>query len=199
MTEIAISKVRRRMIQKADKYVRKKEYTCMIPGCGRKAVKCHAIPRASLVAALAENGSLYTLNQSLTTLFQHLTPSHPLEIVKVGVNQASVFKGLCSSHDCTVFAPVERPEESEKEEIFKPLHLRSLLLEHSRKRKSFDFFDKLDNLIRDEGINSPFDRALSDYKLGVNIVELALFGFVEEVPELGSGSIDYYYMIFKKI
>ena len=171
---------------------------CFVLGCDRKAINCHAIPRASILEALAENRFVYTLNQSFSAVFRHATPAHPLEIVKTGVNQAGVFKGLCSLHDCMAFSPIERSERGREFEILKPLHFRALLLEHSRKRKCLDFFTKLIEYLEKYGLENPFHEALCTYKLAVDLLESSLCGYLGEVPELGHGNTDYYLFVLSK-
>jgi len=198
MTNTLITPEIRRVVHQANKYIRKKKYRCFVPGCQRTAIKCHAIPRASLIEALADNGHVYTRSQSFTDIFRMSTPHDPVEIVETGVNEASVFKGLCDRHDTEAFATIERPIEQHGEMPFTALHFRALLLEQDRKRKVFDYYTKVVQLLGTATINSPWKDFLPEAKLGLDIADLALLGFMESAPELGSGATDYYCFAFSK-
>jgi hypothetical protein len=142
----AMDKASRAITHAADKYVRRKEYNCLFPGCLKKAIRGHAIPRASCIEALARDGVLYTQRQSFNPTISMTTILDAPEIVEIGINHASVFKGYCSEHDAKLFASAETTDRSRKNGMFISLHLRSLSLEYSRKRRSADFFRKLAEL-----------------------------------------------------
>ena len=62
------------IIRKADKYARDKNYNCLLPGCTRRAIRSHAIPRPECFNALACNGVVYTQAQSFNYLMNVKTP-----------------------------------------------------------------------------------------------------------------------------
>jgi hypothetical protein len=142
----------RRAVQKADKYARDKNYLCLFPGCKERAIRSHAIPRSSCVEALAENGELYTRQQSLNSVMRMTSPNDPPNIVKVGVNDASVFKGYCPNHDNLLFRSAETTDRRRKNGMFIAQHLRALSVEYCRKRQVIEFNNKLSKLTNDVGL-----------------------------------------------
>lgn len=187
-----------RAIQLADKYVRKKDYQCLFPGCGKKAIRSHAIPRASLIEALAKKGKLYTLNQSFTSIYRQTSPYDPMEIVEVGVNRASVFKGFCQEHDTKLFAPVETTDEQKKKGLMASLHLRALALEISRKRRNVDYFKKIIEFDLHTDFKTIFKQQIETYEVALSLVEHYLGNlFFPEYHE-NPGNIDYFGIPFSK-
>jgi hypothetical protein len=149
-----VDKQVKRAIQEADRYVRWKKYPCLVPGCEEPAILSHAIPRASIVEALADDGIVYSLQQSFNSLMRIASPYDPMDVVRVGVNYASVFKGFCSQHDARLFAPAESTDNDTKRGMFISLHLRALALEYCRKRRTADFFKRLSELVPDQQLRS---------------------------------------------
>jgi hypothetical protein len=188
----------KRAIQLADKYVRKKDYRCLFPGCNKKAIRSHAIPRASLIEAIAQNGVLYTINQSYTTVYRKTSPHDPMEIVAVGVNKASVFRGFCQEHDTKLFAPVETTDEQKKKGVMTSLHLRALALEHCRKRRSVDLFKKLIEFDLPTDVLTVFRQGMEDYKKAASYTEFYLRSVFFPQFQKNPGQIDYFCIPFSK-
>lgn len=136
----------RKVIQAADKYLRKKKYVCLFPGCKEKAIRSHAIPRASCIEALAENGVVYTMEQSFNSMMTMTAATDPPDVVEVGVNDASVFKGFCPAHDSQLFASAEATHRGRNRAMGISLHLRAVSLEYCRKRQVADFCRKFSEL-----------------------------------------------------
>jgi hypothetical protein len=146
--EAAFSLVERNGIHAADKYLRKKKYVCLFPGCKEKAIRSHAIPRALLIEALAENGVVYTMEQSFNSMMTKTAPTDPPDVIEVGVNDASVFKGFCPAHDSWLFASAEVTHRGRNRAMAISLHLRAVSLEYCRQRQVADFQRKLAELTR---------------------------------------------------
>jgi hypothetical protein len=136
----------RALIQAADKHVRNKQYRCLFPSCHKPAIQSHAIPRASCIEALSDNGVLYTQRQSFNPTIDMSNIFDPPDVVEIGINHASVFKGYCPEHDSQLFASAETTDRRRKHGMFISLHLRALSLEYSRKRRNADFFQRLGEL-----------------------------------------------------
>jgi hypothetical protein len=141
-----VTKNFRKVIQEADKYLRKKKYCCLFPGCNEKAIRSHAIQRASCIEALAENGVVYTMEQSFSSMMAMTAATDPLDVVEVGVNNASVFKGYCPAHDSQLFASAEVTNRGRNNAMAISLHLRAGSVEYCRKRQVADFCRKLSEL-----------------------------------------------------
>ena len=188
----------KRAIQLADKHVRKKNYQCLFPGCGKNSIRCHAIPRASLIEALAHKGKLYTLNQSFTSIYRKTSPYDPREIVRVGVNRASVFKGFCQEHDTKLFAPAETTDEKKKKGLTFSLHLKALALEHSRKSRNVDYFKKMIEFDLPPEFMTMIKQQLELYEALLALVECYLGNLFFPEHHKISGHIDYFGIPFSK-
>jgi hypothetical protein len=141
----------RQIIHRADKDVRRKNYVCLFPNCNRRAIDSHAIPRASLIEALAEQGHVYSRRPNLTELLHTNHLFDPVEVVRLGVNQASTFKGFCARHDALLFSPIEQ-DNDRKKHLVHALFLRSLALEYCRHRQTTDYLSRVCEL----GPSPPF-------------------------------------------
>ncbi len=73
----------RKAIRAADKYLRNKKYVCLFPGCKEKAIRSHAIPGALCIEALAENGVVYTMEQSFNAMMTMTAVTDPIDVVTV--------------------------------------------------------------------------------------------------------------------
>src|SRR5262249_34437755 len=119
-----------------------KKYRCLVPGCARTADRCHSIPRALCLEALAEEGVLYTQQQSFNSILAMESPFDAQSIVETGINKAGIFNGFCSKHDARLFAGAET-KTFRRKWYFIALHCRALSLEYCRKRTTADFLSKL--------------------------------------------------------
>lgn len=71
--------------------------------CSKKIIKAHSVSKSSSLKAIAVDGHVYT-----TFKTNHdFSVSKRVRPKKVGINQASVFTGFCSTHDKHIFAPIE--------------------------------------------------------------------------------------------
>ena len=198
-TEHRLNPEIRRAIQRADKYIRKKKYQCLYPGCGKMAIRCHAIPRASLIEAIAKNGKLYSLNQSYTSTYRMTSPHDPMEVVEVGVNQAGVFKGFCPEHDTKLFTPIETTDEDKKKAVAISCHLRALALEHSRKQRNVDYYKKFVEFdLPAEFRDFVIKNIVKPNELGLALVESYLGSLFFPEHHGRSGGIDYWGLPFSK-
>lgn len=137
-----MEKNHRRIVQKADKHTRNKEYACLFPECKNKAIWSHAVPRELCISAFADGGVLYGRQSSLCGSIAMTSSYDPPEIVEIGVNRASVFKGYCPYHDHFLFRSAETSERTKKHGMFIAQFLRALSIEFCRKRQVLDFYKK---------------------------------------------------------
>jgi hypothetical protein len=126
--------------------VRNKHYDCLYPGCSKQAINSHSIPQSSILDALSQNGHVYTLEPSFTSVFKLSSITSPVSVVRVGVKQAGTFPGFCAQHDHELFERAENPEK-DSQGMYISLHMRALALEYCRKRMVSDFLLKLSELI----------------------------------------------------
>jgi len=135
-----------------------------VPGCQAKAIRSHSIPRAAIAEALAESGQLYTLRQSFMSIVEQSSPSDPMIVDEVGVNQAGTFDGFCPAHDSHGFKSIERLDEPHKFSVIAPLDFRARSLEYGRKRTNFDFFKRLAELTTDDSAKAIFQAQAELYE-----------------------------------
>lgn len=79
-------------------------YTDKNGRCGRPAIASHSVGRAAHLRRIAEDG--HVLGYSRDRL-RHLLGDNA-RIARIGINEASTFRGFCSAHDDEIFAPVDR-------------------------------------------------------------------------------------------
>lgn len=142
VVSLSMEKNHRRIIQKADKHVRNRDYPCLFPECKNKAIWSHAIPRELCISALADSGVLYSRHLSLCGSITMTSPWDAPEIVETGVNHASVFRGYCQHHDHLLFRSAETYDRDKKHGMYIAQFLRALSVEFCRKRQVLDFYKK---------------------------------------------------------
>jgi hypothetical protein len=81
----------------------KKNKTCVIKGCSNKSIEnSHTIQKSGLIKQISVNGHV---------LFPSLNSNTgEMEMVKVGINEASTFPGYCSTHE-SIFHSFERTKD----------------------------------------------------------------------------------------
>jgi hypothetical protein len=84
--------------------------SCYVPDelsceCEKKIINAHTVSKSGTLKAIADNTNhVLGLKISLPNLFKN---EGTLEPEKIGINQASTFKGFCSKHDKELFSCVE--------------------------------------------------------------------------------------------
>jgi hypothetical protein len=136
--------------------VRKKEYNCLFSGCSKKAIRSHAIPRASCIEALADNGIFYTQRQSFNPTMNVATLFDAPDIVETGVNQRAYLRAIAPTTMPRFFHQLRRKRGAESTGC-------SLSLEFSRKRQNADFFGKLAELSDRAPSNSTWQELAKQY------------------------------------
>jgi len=70
--------------------------------CEQKAIRAHAIPNGTVLAALADDGHVVMAQMKLK-----VPPLAEIEFKRVGQNKATTFTGVCSTHDNHIFRPID--------------------------------------------------------------------------------------------
>ncbi|MBP4052188.1 hypothetical protein J9978_22220 [Chromobacterium violaceum] len=71
------------------------------------SIQSHTIQRRGGLAAIAENGHVYSTKKA----FQEIEKRQgQVDMLKIGVAKASTFPGFCSRHDTELFLPVEQAD-----------------------------------------------------------------------------------------
>ena len=199
-----------RAIHLADRDVRRKNHLCLFPGCKRRSIDSHAIPRASLIEAIAENGFVYTHNPSWVTMIRMESSYHPIEVIKLGVNKAGVFKGYCPHHDARVFISADTRDADNKHKkrgMIRALHCRAVSLEVCRKRITTEFTESLRRRLAQSGVSLPdtsseaiemaenFQKA---FKLSMEYFEAMLHGMFLWATSGGEGGVSYFCVVIPR-
>jgi hypothetical protein len=86
----------------------KKNQTCIVKNCKNRSIEnSHTIQKSGSIKQISENGHVLTPN------FNSITGK--IELIKVGVNEASTFPGYCSEHE-KLFQEFEQSKEFENGE-----------------------------------------------------------------------------------
>jgi hypothetical protein len=182
----------RGIIHSADRYAFRKEHQCLFPGCKRKAINGHAISRTSILEALAVEGVIYTQRYSFASMMRMTRLSEPVDVIEVGVNQASIFKGYCSHHDARLFAAADTVNPDKASHLAFSLLLRALSLEFCRKRISVDFNERFSELMKSKNPRYDVSQGIMALAKGRDFSQWTLDYFFSqfqaEVPE----AISYY-------
>jgi len=92
-----------RMIEDTKRYLQyEKKRVCMFPGCNENAIDSHAISKRSSLNLIAKNGNLQTIASRYSPL------QKDMQFSKIGINQATCFKGFCEKHDTQLFANLDK-------------------------------------------------------------------------------------------
>lgn len=194
-----VDKDSKRVIQKADKFVRNKVYKCLLPGCTERAIRSHAVPRAQCLESLSEGGKVLTLNPSLARLIHRKSNFEPLEIVPMGINDATVFRGYCSKHDTLLFRSAETSQHERKDGMPISLHLRALSVEFCRKRQVIDFYKKVDQLTHNSEFRNLAQHMIEWYSAIASIFsELYLGSLYNMIGGSYVDSVDFYLIPFAR-
>lgn len=83
---------------------------CMVPqkmkkDCSKRIINAHTISKSRNLKAIAENGHVLTFK--INSVFKLLKNKGEIKIEKIGINNASIFKGFCSYHDKELFSCIE--------------------------------------------------------------------------------------------
>lgn len=70
--------------------------------CEQKAIRAHSIPSGAVLSALADDGHVIMPQMKLK-----VPPPAEIEFKRVGLNKATTFTGLCSTHDNDIFRPID--------------------------------------------------------------------------------------------
>lgn len=89
---------------------------CLAPGdeCKKKAIRAHSVQNANAMHLLARDGHVKMIRMTIS----EEAPIPSFE--DVGRNRASTFEGFCSSHDSTLFFPIDSQAfyPSSREQLF---------------------------------------------------------------------------------
>jgi hypothetical protein len=115
---------------------RDKSGLCLYPGaaagsiCGQPAIGSHTVPR-KMLKQIARNGHVYRHSATIQDLQR---TGGRLAVKLIGVNDASVLRVFCDTHDSVAFAPLEQAAFTGSQEQCFLLAYRALCHEFFKKR-----------------------------------------------------------------
>ena len=140
--------------------------------CSRQIISAHTIRRNGDLAIIAENGHVCGIVNQKSPQYRR----NPNTVRRVGIRQASTFRGFCSKHDNHLFSPVEDRPFIATEEQIALLGYRSVCYEVFMKERSIQATQVLRDL--DKG------RPLSEQKNLQNNLNARNTGFEKALQEL---------------
>lgn len=148
----------------------KKKQKCIVVGCDKKSIeKSHTIQKSGSIKELAENGHILTPN------FNDKTGE--MEMLSVGVNEASTFPGYCLEHE-NLFSEFENQKDYKTEEHMGLQLYRTVCREiviNEYQKKSLEDIQKRYIVFRDKMMNDAFIANLDEETLNTPTLELKDF------------------------
>ena len=109
-------------------------------GCSKGLIKAHTIQRSGALNSIAEDEHVYWAKEAVHRLHQN---NGKLVPQRVGVREASTFRGFCNKHDTEIFAPIEKQDVKLSRETALLLMFRAVSLEIHQKRSAIKSFQNL--------------------------------------------------------
>ncbi len=149
----------------------KKQQTCIVRGCNNRSIeRSHTIQKSGSIKRVSESGHV------LSPRFN--TDNGNIEIISVGVNEASVFPGYCSVHE-RLFEDFENAKDFQNGEHFglqlyrtvcreivineNHIKTQNILVENYKKFRDKKIGEAILNNLGDEVLNTP-DLEFKDFK-----------------------------------
>lgn len=114
-------------------------FTCLFPqpgGCSAPVIDSHSVQKSPILRPLADAGNhVITLQADLRLCEPPFEEPPKPQAKRVGVNEATIFNGLCAAHDSSLFDPIENMpfDPTNAKHLFLATY-RSVLMELHRKR-----------------------------------------------------------------
>lgn len=103
--------------------------------CDKTIVRAHTVRRSADLKAIARNGHVYQTSADLGDLHRN---NGELVAKLIGINRASTFRGFCSKHDSSTFAPIETADLAPTDEQAFLLAYRALCKELYEKERQLE-------------------------------------------------------------
>ena len=120
-----------------EKTLARQEQLCLAPGCSGIAIQSHSQQRLGQLKVIAEGGQVYGL---MRNMYRALKPEEqgPVRMVRLGIREATTFRGFCAYHDRVLFAAIETaPLTKDAADQVVRLFLRSVSYERAQKRRGY--------------------------------------------------------------
>jgi len=179
---------------------------CMVPEkmkkeCKKKIIKAHTISKSRNLKIIAENGHVLTFKTN--SIFKLLKNEGKFEVEKIGINNASIFKGFCSHHDKKLFSCLEDEDITFSPKQIFMIAYRSICNELFLKKAILNEYTFLLNNMRNK-ITLNFIEILKTYIKGIklSIDDLNRIKKIYDkilLEEKGYNKINYYILKINKI
>ena len=155
----------------AEKALRKSFSTkdCLVPSeyksqCSGGIVQAHSVAKCWL-RKIAQNSHVYGFKPSIQTLHKNIGKVSP-ELI--GINNASIFTGFCTSHDKSIFSKVEDYQFTGTKEQCFLLAYRAISREYFTKHSSYSHIEKMREYDRgkSESQQIEFQNYLRSHEIG---------------------------------
>ncbi|MFM1700316.1 SEC-C metal-binding domain-containing protein [Aeromonas salmonicida] len=177
---------------------------CYVPeemksSCSNKIINAHTISKSGSLMAIADSSNhVFGLKIDLPNLIKNNGKLIP---EKIGINQASTFKGFCSTHDKALFSCIEdKPFTGDDEQCF-ALMYRSVAKELYAKEGSLNNADfiKTGDKGKDVALQVLIQEFANENKSGVEIAITELSALKEKLDRhlLGNTNEDICHLIIK--
>lgn len=134
--------------------------------CSRQIVKAHTVPRSSSLKEIARDGHVYAFDFSV----EGLEKNNGIAIPSLrGIGNASTFSGFCSTHDNSIFAPLEKGEFTASQEQCFLLSYRAFTREVYTKRAMADGQEFIRNGDRGKSIVEQQEHQATHYFSNIGI------------------------------
>lgn len=186
---------------KATKSLKSNRY-CSVPNtlkdkCTRKIINAHTVSKSSSLAEIADDTNhVLGLKVSMSTLTKNKGVILP---ERIGINQASTFKGFCSYHDKSLFACIEDEEFTKTNEQLFALAYRAVCKELYAKSSSTEISELLKNADKGKDIINQIaiQEMASGFSIGTDTALKELNDFKELLDEnlINSTALDMCHVI----
>ena len=175
-----------------------------VSACSGDIVNAHSVSKKYLERITDDTGHVLTFLRSISLPAMddlHLRAQYP-EPVRVGINNASTFPGLCRKHDNDLFACFETRKFTCDLEQIKALHLRSVLHEVHTSTESQHTMERLRPAIRstrDPVLATERNVTHAIRSLGRNLALRDLYLELAQIKKLilQPESFDFNYLVFE--
>lgn len=114
--------------------------------CKNQAIKSHSLQRKGPLQAISEHGHVIKIGHSLKA-----KPFESRELFELtGVKKASTFPGFCSEHDTSLFSEIEGRKVDLCEQTALLLFIRSIAIEHYKKKLTTSLYRNMFEQLGDE-------------------------------------------------
>ena len=108
--DIGIARIIWAKLGEIESKLRHGRHVCMFPGCRSLAIGSHSQQDCGQLKHIAERHHVVALRRNMKTALMGSDDLHEpvVHIDRIGIHNASVFKGFCNKHDTELFELIER-------------------------------------------------------------------------------------------